>query len=270
MIPPARTSGFATWVSRRAPSLLLVAVLVAGFLVVLGIGLALGAALGATTDHFGPTGFDQDVTAWLVRHRDNTLTSAAKLVNVLGDTATVVTLSLAAAAILAVKRHRLVAGLVIISTGATIALVHILKVLEQRSRPPSQVQLVHETDPAFPSGHATQTVVLLLVIALVVTTLTPGRDRYHVTVWASSTVVAIAVGCARVYLGTHWITDVVAGWLLGAAWVCVLAALLPVALELKLGERREQPGGTGGVHRQYDRPGRESDPDRCFVVNGTQ
>ena len=218
--------------ARFGSVVLLAAIVALAFLMMLGVALGLGASLGATGAHFGPTGFDQDVTSWVVQNRDGTLTPVVKVVNVLGSTATVIVASVIAAGALAWRRRWVLAGLVVVASGSAAALVHIVKLVEPRSRPDESLQLVHETDPAFPSGHATQATVVLLVLALVVTVLT-RRRMYRTAAWTAAAVASVAVGAGRVYLGAHWITDVMAGWLLGVVWVCVLAALLHVALELE-------------------------------------
>jgi undecaprenyl-diphosphatase len=80
------------------------------------------------------------------------------------------------------------------------------------------------TDDSFPSGHAVQTIVfygLLATLALE----WPAAARQRWVVLGTTAAVVALVGYTRVYLGNHWPTDVLGGWLVGWAWLGVLGAL---------------------------------------------
>jgi undecaprenyl-diphosphatase len=95
----------------------------------------------------------------------------------------------------------------------------LLKVVLDRSRPPLADRLVAETNESLPSGHATMSVV---VVGTIVVLTWAGRGA-----WARAAMVAAAaawigaVGATRVYLGVHWVSDVLAGWAVGAAWLAL-------------------------------------------------
>ena len=88
---------------------------------------------------------------------------------------------------------------------------HVLKAVVGRERPPAEFRLVAEVNPAMPSGHAAGMAALAMVLSL---WWWPrgGWWRGAVSaVWA----LASAVCWARLYLGVHWFSDVVAGLILG-------------------------------------------------------
>ncbi|MGW5847574.1 phosphatase PAP2 family protein [Streptomyces sp. NPDC055254] len=117
---------------------------------------------------------------------------------------------------------------VAVATAAAALVQQGLKALVGRERPvwPDPVDSAHYS--AYPSGHAmTATVVCGLLVWLL-----PGRTRQtrrtrRRTVWTAGAVAAVSVlgvGFTRLHLGVHWASDVLGGWLLGAAVVVLATA----------------------------------------------
>jgi undecaprenyl-diphosphatase len=99
-----------------------------------------------------------------------------------------------------------------------------LKLLLDRPRPPEDGRLVHAASESLPSGHATTAVV---VIGALVVLAWPGRTLASRTAMAAAATLWVgAVGLTRIYLGVHWFSDVLAGWLVGAAWLALCVAAL--------------------------------------------
>ncbi|MDD1475736.1 phosphatase PAP2 family protein [Arthrobacter sp. H16F315] len=79
----------------------------------------------------------------------------------------------------------------------------------------------YESSPSFPSGHTLNTTVVIgLVVYLACLQIT--RTIARVGLIAAGAVFIFAMGMSRVYLGHHWMTDVIFGWILGLAWVGIV------------------------------------------------
>jgi membrane-associated phospholipid phosphatase len=94
------------------------------------------------------------------------------------------------------------------------------KELIGRVRPDSVYQAVLIDSPSFPSGHALHSVVFYGAAALLIHRWTGRRRNVLLAVGVSA--LALATGLARVYLGVHWPTDVLAGWILGGLWLILI------------------------------------------------
>jgi undecaprenyl-diphosphatase len=95
------------------------------------------------------------------------------------------------------------------------------KALLDRPRP--EAGLVGATGTAFPSGHATQGAAFFLMLAILLAAALPRPWRGPGA--AAAIAVGVLSGLSRIYLGVHWVTDVVGGFALGVAWLAVLLIL---------------------------------------------
>ena len=102
----------------------------------------------------------------------------------------------------------------------SVALNGILKVFIQRPRPPLPWAHVLP-DYSFPSGHSMNSLVFYLAIAMIIWARSkPPAGAIAVIV---ALLIAIAVGFSRIYLGYHYLSDVVGGYAAGLAWLLVVA-----------------------------------------------
>jgi membrane-associated phospholipid phosphatase len=107
-----------------------------------------------------------------------------------------------------------------------------------RRRPPVADWAGGASGAAFPSGHTTAATLFALSCAWVIAARLPaGWPRR--SVWAGAVAYAAVVGWSRVWLGVHWPTDVVGGWLFSAAW-CAGAVAVIGALRRPVGALRDR------------------------------
>lgn len=111
------------------------------------------------------------------------------------------------------------AGYWVITTAFAQLLVKVLKWAIGRPRPLHLYSGVEQY--SFPSGHATSTMVIYGFLAFLIARRQPPLIRMFI---AAITVAGIAlIGFSRLYLGAHWLSDVLAGWSLGLAWIVLMA-----------------------------------------------
>ncbi len=98
----------------------------------------------------------------------------------------------------------------------------LVKAAVDRARPVLPDPVAHANGLSFPSGHAQSAMVAASVLLLVF--LPALRGRWRTAAVTAGVVFVLAVGFARVSLGVHFVSDVIAGYVLGAAWVAVTTA----------------------------------------------
>ncbi|MCW2776771.1 MAG: hypothetical protein JWN17_496 [Frankiales bacterium] len=152
----------------------------------------------------------------LLRHAALALTHLGDpLVVTLGSLVTVV-------ALLVVHRRRAALFVAVARIGALV-LSQTTKQVVGRARPVFAHPIAHAGGASFPSGHALGGSVFWLTTALVVLpAVAPSRRRL---VLAAAVVVSLVVAATRVLIGVHFLTDVVAGLLVGGAWTAVCASV---------------------------------------------
>lgn len=102
----------------------------------------------------------------------------------------------------------------------------VLKAFIKRPRPELVERLIDvDQSWSLPSGHAANSAAVYGAIALIAATIWWRRAQRRL-IWTGAAFVVLMVGVSRVWLGVHWPSDVLAGWLVGAAWALGLAALL--------------------------------------------
>lgn len=130
------------------------------------------------------------------------------------------------AAVLLFRRRVRLALFVIVANAGSSLLNGFVKTATNRSRPVVDHPLLHEPGKSFPSGHAQAAVVGYTVLLLVVLPHLHGVWRRACV--AVAVVMVAAIGFSRVALAAHYVSDVLAAYLLGLAWVAVMATVFHV------------------------------------------
>ncbi len=161
-------------------------------------------------------GFDGSVVRSVAAERTAGLTEVERLVTELGG----LWLDVAFAAVvlgLAVAGRRRDAVFVVVAAGGAMVLTNAIKVILERPRPGGG-GLVSVASASWPSGHATSGVAFYGAVGLLAARRVPAAWG-RAAIWVVVGVLVAAVGTSRVYLGVHYPSDVVAGWVVGGLWL---------------------------------------------------
>ncbi|MFI8527317.1 phosphatase PAP2 family protein [Promicromonospora sukumoe] len=204
----------------------LVGMAVAALTVVAGLAVVIVAR-----EHNEPFGFERAWMNTLVEHRSSFWTVVMLFLDGVGGGWITVLLGGAAAGVLVVWRRPWAAVYLASSLVACTALVHLVKLVVARPRP---THILVVTDSAsYPSGHSATAAVIAVALGLL----------FHRTwVWVAGGIYTVAMMFSRTYLGAHWISDTVAGALLGAAVAAIVFAVLATRLDAERARARPALG----------------------------
>jgi undecaprenyl-diphosphatase len=166
----------------------------------------------------GTQRFDDAVLVWMGAHRAPWLEHSLLEITALGTGLVVLMVAAVAALFLALTEHRYSAFLLLFATAGGIALNGVLKHYFHRPRPRIIVWETHASTSSFPSGHAMNAIIVYATIAYLAARLEKRPwQRWLTLIVASAAIVLTAL--SRVYLGVHYPSDIVAGLIIGLAWV---------------------------------------------------
>jgi undecaprenyl-diphosphatase len=114
----------------------------------------------------------------------------------------------------------------------------LLKAVFARSRPDIVPHLREVMSSSFPSGHALTSAAVYLTLGALLMRIAEGRLAKYYCI-AIAMLLTVLVGSSRVFLGVHYPTDVVAGWLIGMSWA-LLCWVVERTLERRAGLKREK------------------------------
>lgn len=162
-------------------------------------------------------GVDNRVLSWFASHRSRPLTDFFEAVTALGSWTLVVVLGAGLAISFLLIRRPGLAGALAASCAGGWLLSSTLKMIVMRPRPPAAFRLTEHASYAFPSGHTIAGFAFFVALALLAATHIPRRGvRLFIVGWALG--VGTLVGVSRLYLGAHYLSDVIGGALVGTAW----------------------------------------------------
>lgn len=139
----------------------------------------------------------------------------------LGDSWALAAVTVLVAAGLWLRRHRLLATAWLVAMAGNGALTKVLKNVFERVRPEHAHGIAEASGYSFPSGHSSASMVAYAMLAYLATRLLPRA--WHLPAALLAGALIFTTGWSRVVLHVHYVSDVLAGWLLGGTWmVCTV------------------------------------------------
>lgn len=213
-----------------------------GVAVVAVVAWLLFALLTAAVAWSPPGGLDVSMNAaWFALAADSAVVATVcRVLDWLGGYLVSAVAVAATSVWLMLRGRRLLTVFLVASAIGGIVLADVVKGWADRARPSTVGQIIVETTPSYPSGHATSSIAVWLALAIVFLVVLPKPSRWWVG--GALAVFAVLVGLSRIVAGVHWPSDVLGGWLLGIAWSASVGFVT-----LSVAQRRGYLGENGGA-----------------------
>jgi len=196
--------------------------LIIGLLVLAAGGWIFGALAQEVAED--DTGLDNRIADELHEHATRPLTEFFEAVTTLGNGIVLAGVAAIAAYLLARRRYYAEAVLMVLAYVGAEVLSYSLKLAFRRDRPFFTDPLATVSTYSFPSGHATVSVAVYGALCLVLVRRLTGPTR--LVCLAAAVLLVSLIGFSRLYLGVHFLSDVLAGFSVGLAWLALCVVVL--------------------------------------------
>jgi undecaprenyl-diphosphatase len=175
----------------------------------------------------GVSSVDQSVWQFFVDHGSTRLQSLSRFVTSFGVLGVLLPVAVVVGVVVWIRSRSVAASIApwlsVVVCGQIVAM---LKSTTDIARPPFQSQVIQVLNPSFPSGHTANTTALIVSVVLVVWCVVEVSHRTKTLISISGAMVIIAMSLSRLLLNVHWLSDVLAGWCIGAAVGLAVTGLL--------------------------------------------
>lgn len=179
----------------------------------------------------GPRPFDEQILL-IFREQDDLndpigpkwVEEALRDFTALGGTGILLFITVGVVGYFLLRHNYRLAGLILLAVLGSFLLTYLLKAGYDRPRPELVPQITFVSAASFPSGHSSIAAATYLTLGALIARLQDQR-RFKLYVMACAVVLVLLIGISRIYLGVHWPTDVLAGWILGAVWAMAVLLL---------------------------------------------
>lgn len=159
---------------------------------------------------------DRAFLLWLHQFANPQLDRMMLFFTALGDPPAVATIFVITIAWLLMKRHYTDGIRFTIACAGGVVINQGMKLFFAKPRPELWPRLIAETSFSFPSGHAVGAMVVYGFLAYI---LTKQLSHLKIYIWTIASVLILAIGLSRLYLGVHYPTDIIAGYGIGILWL---------------------------------------------------
>jgi membrane-associated phospholipid phosphatase len=189
-----------------------------------------GAFFGKMADEIGREKeflpLDQSMSQWMADNQEPYDRLFFLTMTYAGEGEVFLPLTLLVTGVLWLYGRRLESVLFIGGISFTGAAVYFLKLLTDRARP-ALSSILHETSAAFPSGHAALSLFFFGFLAYLLSRRFQ-KKRYSLLIFATGLTIAGLIGTSRVYLNVHWLSDVLGGFALAAAFLSLCIGFMEI------------------------------------------
>lgn len=180
--------------------------------------LIIGLTIGVLAKLELLTSLDSFVYNSLMNIKCESIPKIFKTITILGNTEFIILLNIIVIGISLIIKNK---GVLVITRNSIISPIvnHILKLIYKRPRPDESLRLIKETNYSFPSGHAMISIFFYLTLILFIN---KSEFKYKKILNIILLLIIILIGISRIYLGVHFFSDILGGYLIGISIVLLL------------------------------------------------